>query len=171
MCGDCRRRYDDGFRRVAVSLFREGLGYKSVARRLDMPVGTAKQWGLLYGSGGEAALMGERGGRKVYDYETKLSAVLDHVEHGLTKAEVMARYGIASLAPLERWCREYRAGGPDALRPRPKGRPKGARSKPKPAPDRERALEEENAYLRAKVAYLEKVDALLASKSPTGRNR
>ena len=100
------------------------------------------------------------------------------MEHGLTKAEVMEKYRIAGPAPLERWCREYRSGGPDALRPKPKGRPRGAKSKPRPAPTREQLLEEENAYLKARVAYLkarvaylEKVDALLAWRSATGIER
>ena len=83
----------------------------------------------------------------------------------MAKTEVMAKYAIASVAPLERWCREYRTGGPEALRPRPKGRPRGARSGPKPKPTREQELAEEVAYLRAKVAYLEKVRALRARKS------
>lgn len=48
----------------------------------------------------------------VYVGETKVAAARDHVENGLTKAEVMAMHGIASVTPLERWCREYRAGGP-----------------------------------------------------------
>ena len=107
----------------------------------------------------------------VYVGETKVAAARDHVENGLTKAEVMAMHGIASVAPLERWCREYRSGGPDALRPKPKGRPRGAKSKPRPAPTREQLLEEENAYLKARVAYLEKVDALLAWRSATGTER
>ena len=77
--------------------------------------------------------MGDNGSRR-YDWETKVAAARDHVENGMTKTEVMARYGIVSIAPLERWCREYRAGGPEALRPKPKGRPKGARSRPKPKP-------------------------------------
>ena len=107
----------------------------------------------------------------VYVGETKVAAARDHVENGLTKAEVMAIHGIASVTPLERWCREYRSGGPDALRPKPKGRPRGAKSKPRPAPTREQLLEEENAYLKARVAYLEKVDALLAWRSATGTER
>ena len=107
----------------------------------------------------------------VYVGETKVAAARDHVENGLTKAEVMAMHGIASVTPLERWCREYRSGGPDALRPKPKGRPRGAKSKPRPAPTREQLLEEENAYLKARVAYLEKVDALLAWRSATGTER
>lgn len=152
-------------------LIRQGIGAKALARRVCMPRQTAEKWVLLYRIGGEAALMEERGGNREYDYETKLAAVRDRVEHGMTKAEVMARYGIASIAALERWCRDYRAGGPDVLRPKPKGRPKGSRSGPKPEPTREQLLEEENAYLRAKVAYLEKARALLASKSPTGSGR
>ena len=96
---------------------------------------------------------------------TKVAAARDHVDNDMTKTEVMAKYAIASVAPLERWCREYRTGGPEALRPRPKDRPRGARSGPKPKPTREQELAEEVAYLRAKVAYLEKVRAPRAWKS------
>ena len=104
-------------------------------------------------------------GNRRYGWETKVAAARDHVENGLSVAEVMARYGIASIAPLQRWCREYRAGGAEALRPKPKGRPKGAKSKPRPKPTREQELTEEVAYLKAKVAYLEKLRALRAQKS------
>lgn len=76
----------------------------------------------------------------------------------------MAKYGIASIAPLNRWCRDYRTGGEEALRPKPKGRPKGVKSKPKPKPTREHELAEENAYLRAKVAYLKKLRSLRAKR-------
>ena len=51
------------------------------------------------------------------------------------------------------------------------GQAQGAKSKPRPAPTREQLLEEENAYLKARVAYLEKVDALLAWRSATGTER
>lgn len=34
---------------------------------------------------------------KQYDYETKLAAVRDFVEFGLTRQEVMAKYHITSL--------------------------------------------------------------------------
>lgn len=159
---DRRKRYGDEFRREALGLIEAGAGKDVLARRLAMPVATARNWILLYGSGGREAVMGARGKRS-YDWETKVAAARDHVDNGLTKAEVMARHGVASIAALERWCREYRSGGPEALRPRPKGRPRGAKSKPKPT--REQELAEEVAYLRAKVAYLEKLRALRAQKS------
>lgn len=165
---DRRKHYDDGFRREALELIKAGAGGKTLARRLAMPRRTAEKWIILYRSGGEEAVMGGNGSRR-YDWGTKVAAARDHVENGLTKAEVMARYGIASIAPLERWCREYRAGGPEALRPKPKGRPKGARSRPAPRPTREQELAEEVAYLKAKVAYLEKLRALRANKSRGAR--
>ena len=161
---DRRRRYDDGFRREAPEPVKAGAGKDTLARRLAIPVYTARNWIILCRSGGEEAVMGGNGSRR-YDRETKAAAARDHVGNGMTKTEVMARYGIASIAPLERWCREYRAGGPEALRPKPKGRPKGARSRPKPRPTREQELAEQVAYLKAKVAYPEKLRALRASRS------
>lgn len=161
---DRRRRYDDGFRREALELIKSGAGKDTLARRLAIPVYTARSWIRLYRSNGEEAVMGGGGSRR-YDWETKVAAARDHVENGLTKTEAMARHGIASIASLERWCRDYRSGGPEALRPKPKGRPKGAKSKPKPEPTREQELAEQVAYLKAKVAYLEKLRALRASKS------
>lgn len=108
--------------RVVADLIRGGAGRRSLARRLGVPVSTAGKWVLSYRFGGEAALMGEREGNRRYDYETKLAAVRDHVEHGLTKAEVMEKYRIAGPAPLERWCREYRSGAASETEGQAQGR-------------------------------------------------
>jgi len=94
----------------------------------------------------------------------------------LIGAGVSVRHHIASIAPLERWCREYRAGGgAEALRPRAKGRPRGSSNGPAPAATREQELAEQLAFLEAKVAYLEKLHALQVSRSrgatrPRSRN-
>lgn len=110
--------------RIVVGLIRDGIGAKSLARRLGVSKETTREWLLSYRIGGEAALMGEREGNRKYDYETKLAAVLDHLERGMSRPEVMERYGIASRTCLKQWCQDYRRGGPEALRPKPKGRPK-----------------------------------------------
>ena len=110
---DRRRRYDDGFRREALELIKSGAGKDTLARRLAIPVYTARNWIRLYRSNGEEAVMGGGGSRR-YDWETKVAAARDHVENGLTKTEAMARHGIASIASLERWCRDYRSGGAQA---------------------------------------------------------
>ena len=119
-----RGSYDVEYMRIVVGLIRDGIGAKSLARRLGVSKETTREWLLSYRIGGEAALMGEREGNRKYDYETKLAAVLDHLERGMSRPEVMERYGIASRTCLKQWCQDYRRGGPEALRPKPKGRPR-----------------------------------------------
>ena len=97
---DRRRRYDDGFRREALELIKAGAGGNTLARRLAIPVYTARNWIRLYRSGGEEAVMG--GGGRRYDWETKVAAAHDHVENGMTKTEAMARHGIASIVDWQR---------------------------------------------------------------------
>ena len=90
---DRRRHYDDGFRREALELIKAGAGKGVLAGRLAIPAYTARNWIRLYRSGGEEAVMGSNGSRR-YDWETKVAAARDRVEGGMTKTEVMARYGV-----------------------------------------------------------------------------
>jgi transposase len=70
------------------------------------------------------------------------------------------------------WERQYHEGGVTALAPKPRGRPPkmNTPNDPKPVggqPQEARTLEElrkENEYLRAEVAYLKKLDALVREK-------
>ena len=158
---DRRRRYDDGFRREALELIKSGAGKDTLARRLAIPVYTARNWIRLYRSNGEEAVMGGGGSRR-YDWETKVAAARDHVENGLTKTEAMARHGIASIAYLKRWCRDYRSGGAQA---ETQGQAERREIQTEARTTREQELAEQVAYLKAKVAYLEKLRALRASKS------
>ena len=82
MCGDRRRRYDDGFRREALELIKAGASRDTLAGRLAMPKQTAEKWIILYRSGGEEAVMGGNGSRS-YDWETKVAAARGHVENGM----------------------------------------------------------------------------------------
>ncbi|EFV38028.1 transposase, partial [Bifidobacterium longum] len=84
-----RGSYDVEYMRIVVGLIRDGIGAKSLARRLGVSKETTREWLLSYRIGGEAALMGEREGNRKYDYETKLAAVLDHLERGMSRPEVM----------------------------------------------------------------------------------
>ena len=83
------------------------------------------------------------------------------------------RWGASAsrAAPLKCWCRLYREGGADALRPKPKGRPRGSGAKAAPA-TREEELEREVRRLEAQVAYLKKSIALKAELGlPLGTGR
>ena len=159
MSVDLRCKYDRGVRGRAADLFASGRGSKSVARELSIPEKTVRKWLLTYRAVGREALLGMGKSHARYGWETKVAAAAAVVDGGRPKPEVMAELGIASLTPLNAWCRAYREGGAEALRPRPKGRPRG--SGPKAAPrTRERELEERVRRLEAEVAYLKKLRAL-----------
>lgn len=155
--------YDEAIRRRAAALFDEGLGYKATASLLGIPRETVRKWLDIYRSVGieVLAMMGKK--HITYSFETKLGAVRAVVDEGMTKPEAMARFGIASPSSFKRWLKAYREGGPEALRPKPKGRPRGSGSPPKEA-TREQELERRIQKLEAENAYLKKSIALKAEK-------
>ena len=105
-----------------------------------------------------------------YSYEAKLAAVEAVVDGGMAKVEAMGSFGIVSTTSLEKWCKAYREGGADALRPKPKGRPSGSKAKPRET-TREEELEARVRYLEAENAYLKKLAALKAERRlRAGRN-
>lgn len=141
-------------RAKAADLFEQGHGYYSAATTLGLPLGCLKSWLSTFNAVGREVFLQMGTEHQSYDYETKLAAVIDFLEIGMTRAEVMEKHGICSLTALKSWARAYRKGGPEALRPKPKGRrPKDPDAPPKPA-SREEELEDENRRLRAEVAYL-----------------
>ena len=166
---DLRVRYDEGVRRRAAEMFAEGSGYRATAGELGLPPTTATKWHRTYAAIGLEGLLSMGGSCRSYSWEVKVAAAKAVVDGAEPKADVMARYGIASLSPLERWCKAYREAGPDALRPRPKGRPKGSKAAGG-GTSREQELERRVRKLEAENAYLKKSIALKAEKrSRTGR--
>ena len=160
-------RHDRLLREQAALMFERGFGYALTARRLGVPAETVREWQKTYRAIGRNGLlaMGVKYAR--YDYETKVAAARAVVDGGMSKPEAMVRFGIASATPLKQWCRLYREGGAQALKPKPKGRPKGSvRAVP---PTREEELQERVRKLEAQVAYLKKSIALKAQRrSQTG---
>ena len=160
-----RCRHDRSVRELAAGMFGEGRGYKSVAGSLGIPAEAVRKWQQTYRATGRDGLlkMGEKHSR--CDFETKVAASRAVVDGGMAKPEAMGRFGIASATPLKQWCRLYRGGGAEALRPRPRG--SGAKAAPT---TREQELEREVRRLEAQVAYLKKSMALKAElRSRTGR--
>lgn len=149
--------YESGVRSAAADMFERGFGRQAVARELGIPQNAVRKWQETFRAVGREVLLG-MGCKRSYDWETKVAAASAVVDSGRAKPEVMREFGIASKSPLESWCRKYREGGAEALRPKPKGRPKAAG-----APmTREQELEREVRRLEAQVAYLKKSIALKA---------
>ena len=160
-------RHDRLLRKQAAQMFEKGHGYGVTASRLGMSAATVREWQKMYRVIGRSGLLAMGIKQARYDYETKVAAARAVVDGGMSKPEAMARFGIASVTPLKQWCRLYREGGAQALKPKPKGRPKGSvRAVP---PTREEELAERVRKLEAQVAYLKKSIALKAQKrSQTG---
>ena len=157
-------RHDRLLREQAVEMFERGCGYGLTARRLGVSAETVREWQKMYRVIGRGGLLAMGVKRAKYDYETKVAAARAVVDGGMSKPEAMVRFGIASATSLKKWCRLYREGGAQALKPKPKGRPKGA-----VPPTREEELEERVRKLEAQVAYLQKSIALKAQRrSQTG---
>ena len=91
-----------------------------------MSAETVREWQKMYRVIGRGGLVAMGVKQTSYDYETKVAAARAVVDGGMSKPEAMVRFGIVSATPLKRWCRLYREGGAQALRPKPKGRPKGS---------------------------------------------
>ena len=161
-------RHDRSLRKQAAQMFERGLGYGSTARKLGVSAATVREWQKTYRVIGKDGLLAMGVKHTRYDYETKVAAARAVVDGGMSKPEAMVHFGIASATPLKQWCRLYREGGAQALKPKPKGRPKGLGVGAVP-PTREEELEERVRKLEAQVAYLKKSIALKAHRrSQTG---
>ena len=160
-------RHDRLLREQAAQMFEKGCGYRLTARKLGVSAATVREWQKMYHVIGKGGLLAMGVKHTKYDYETKVAAAKAVVDGGMSKPEAMAHFGIASATPLKQWCRLYREGGAQALKPKPKGRPKG--SVGAVPPTREEELEERVRKLEAQVVYLKKSIALKARRrSQTG---
>ena len=117
--------YGQGVRSAAADMFERGLGRDAVACALGIPSCAVRKWHETFRAVGREVLL-DMGKARSYDWETKVAAARAVVDGGMSKPEAMVRFGIVSATPLKRWCRLYREGGAQALRPKPKGRPKGS---------------------------------------------
>lgn len=109
-------------RAEAVRYFEMGFADKIVGRLLGIPHSTVKRWLYAYRALGKEALFVTT--HRKYDHETKVRAARAVIEGRMTKPEAMEAFGLKSSTQINAWCRLYREGGPDALLPKPKGRPK-----------------------------------------------
>jgi len=150
-------RWDLSTRQEAIRLFDLGFGYKAVGARLGCPATTVRKWLYTFKVGGkEALLMREQ---RSYSQELKIAAVQDFLNEGVSKPEIMEKYGIRSLSPLVRWIGLYREGGPGALAPKPRGRKR--RREPLVFESREEELLARIQELELELAIQKRINALV----------
>lgn len=141
-------------REQAIDLFEQGHHHVVVARMTGAPVWSVERLEYRWRLHGKLALVANPS-KKTYSFETKLLIARRYLA-GETANALAAEYQVSTPRLIQRWAQDYREHGQDGLRPKKPGR------KPAPAPGQDRVadLERENEFLRAKVAYLEKLKAL-----------
>ena len=148
-------KYEMEVRAEAARCFEMGFADKLVGKLLGIPHDTVRKWLYTYRALGEEALLMTQ--HRTYPYDLRVEVARAVVEGGMAKPEAMEAYGVRSKGRLDAWCRLYREGGPDALLPKPKGRPKKA----DPAfPSREEELEARVRELELENEILKRLDAL-----------
>ena len=96
----------------------------------------------------------EKPTQRQYSFEVKKEIVERHLA-GETKMDLAREFGLSSDQLVKDWSLKWRQGGDDALKPKPKGRPKGSAA-PKPLSVEEK-LRRQIARLEAENAYLKKL--------------
>lgn len=148
-------------RREAVALFERGHSRKFVARQLGVSRDAVRVLHDRWRVRGAEALV-SRAAKRSYPVEEKVRLV-QRVLAGETKLAVAQDAGLSSPALLATWLRVYARDGEAGLQPKPRGRPPAPETAAGEPSELEQ-LRRENERLRAEVAYLGKLQALMASK-------
>ena len=151
-------------RLLAVQKCLEGIPPKTVGRQLGINSHYVSEWLVRYQRDGVEGLLKRPCIHA--NFAEKCKIVCEYAEKGVPLHRVCAKYHV-SQAAVSRWTQIYRRGGYEALRViksqgtsrKGMGRPK----KKEPQTELER-LRYENEYLRAEVALLKKVRALVEER-------
>lgn len=163
-------KYDERFKLRVVRQYLSGPGGAgTVAAKHGLDRATVRRWVNSYRAHGVSGLC--RKGAS-YDAAFKLKVLRRMWREGWSQLQTAATFDIRSPDHIGKWARQYHAGGIDALRPLRRGRPKTMTKPPKPdVPlselDDKQIIARQNQELielRAEVAYLKKLDALIQEK-------
>jgi transposase len=170
-------KYDEQFKYQVVNAYLRGdVGFDALAARHGINRGMLQRWVEAYRAHGRAGLQSKYSS---YDAQFKLR-VLQHMwRDELSLRKVSALYDIRDAGSVARWARLYDAGGINALTPRPRGCLRQMTASQPDQPTEAQALDtrpreellKEIEYLRAEVAYLKKLDALLQAKKQAAQKK
>ena len=123
-------KYSFEFKKKVVEAYLRGEGgYSYLAKKYG--VKNKRQvlnWVHYYAEFGDEGLRRSRG-NKTYTFEFKLNVVELYLSSEVSYQELALSQGINNSALLAKWVNDFRTAGPDALRPKKKGRKKSLDSK------------------------------------------
>ena len=167
-------KYSYEFKQKVVQEYLNGTGsYEYISKQSNMPDNKqVRIWVNAYKELGKEGLMRSRK-NKNYSFQFKLSVVELYLTSEVSYQELALSQGINNPSLVARWVNDYRIAGPDALRPKKKGRKKtlDIQEFKKPSKSDEekpvdtsaehiKELEDENLKLRIENAYLKELRRL-----------
>lgn len=167
-------KYSFEFKKKVVTAYLDGEGgYNYLAKKFGIPAfNNVKKWILSYQKFGDEGLLRSRQ-KKSYSFEDKLRVVELYLSSEVSYQELALQEGINNPAMLVKWVNDFRIVGPDALRPKKKGRKKSLESLSKKekissveatpvdtSAEHVRQLEDELLKLRIENAYLKELRRL-----------
>ena len=172
-------KYDESFKLEIVQKYLAGnVGHKALAQQAGMGASQLRRWIAAYQ---EHGIKGLRKKFSHYSAEFKLNVLEQVKRQQLSDTQAAVLFDLrGGGAVVSQWRRQYDEGGAQALHPQPRGRP-AKMTKPKltsvaleQTHDTHTVdtLRKENEALRAEVAYLKKLDALVRANrqaAPKGR--
>lgn len=171
-------KYDERFKLQVVQGYVQGRrGFKELAHQFGLDHGMVRRWVKAHEQHGLDGLRRKSGH---YSAQFKLAALQWMWKEDASANQAIARFDIrGGVSVIKDWKRRYDEGGLDALNPKPRGRPKKMTTPepldPVPAQNEEtrtvEQLRKENEYLRAEVAYLKKLKALLQAKEQPAQKK
>jgi len=165
-------KYSYEFKKKVVQEYLDGKGgYAYIAKQNGIPAESLlRRWVNAYKKFGDEGLLRSRK-NKNYSFQFKLHMVELYLSSEVSYQELALSQGIFTPALLAKWVNDFRNAGPDALRPKKKGRKKTLGTKNNSTPNIEnkpidtsaehiKELEDELLKLRIENAYLKELRRL-----------
>ena len=167
-------KYSYEFKKTIVEDYLAGKGgYKYLGIKYAIPWEYVRKWVRNYNANGDEGLLRSRKQSK-YSFEYKLHVVELYLSSEVSYQELAISQGIHNPAQICKWVNDFQIAGPDALRPKKKGRKKSLNSKIKTktavravnettidtSKEHVKQLEDELLKLRIENAYLKELRRL-----------
>ena len=167
-------KYSFEFKKKIVQDYLNGKGsYRDIGRVYALPWENVRKWVRNYSANGDDGLMRSRKKQR-YSFDFKLHVVELYLSSEVSYQELALSQGMNNPALLTKWVNDFRIVGPDALRPKKKGRKKSLdlnnkKKQEESVPDTSlvntstehiKQLEDELLKLRIENAYLKELRRL-----------
>ena len=174
-------KYSFELKKKVVMAYQSGDGgCYYLAQKYDVSRAMVQKWIAAYKEFGDDGLMRSRN-NKTYTFEFKLHVVELYLSTEVSYQELALTVGVNNPPLITKWVNDFRIAGPDALRPKQRGRrSKVARPKQiKKLSDKNKnttseylkQLEDENLKLRIENAYLKELRRLRLEETPLNKKR